>query len=106
MIRWYNRNADGTATPAINDIPNRSADWQVAETIICHDDHGSMRVSTVFLGLDHRHFGDGPPVLWETLIFDGPLDGEMWRYTSEDAAKQGHEKAVAMVKHKIGRWSD
>lgn len=37
-----------------------------------------MRVSTVFLGIDHS-FGDGPPVLWETMIFGGPLDQEQDR---------------------------
>jgi hypothetical protein len=34
------------------------------------------RISTVFLGLDHGFsFGKGsPPVLFETMIFGGPLD--------------------------------
>lgn len=30
------------------------------------------RVSTVFLGLDHRFFGDGPPILFETMAFTAP----------------------------------
>jgi hypothetical protein len=46
-------------------------------------------VSTVFLGLDHA-FTAGPPVLWETLVMGGPLDGEMCRYTSREAAIAGH----------------
>jgi len=29
---------------------------------------GGLWVSTVFLALDHR-FGDGPPILWETMVF-------------------------------------
>lgn len=32
------------------------------------------RVSTVFLGLDHRFGGEGPPILFETMIFGGKLD--------------------------------
>jgi hypothetical protein len=48
----------------------------------------------VFLGLDHRFGGSGPPLLFETMIFGGPLDEEMWRYSSWDAAEAGHAAAV------------
>jgi hypothetical protein len=51
-------------------------------------------VSTVFLGLDHRFFGKGPPLLFETMIFGGPLDHETWRYSSWDDAETGHAVAV------------
>ena len=30
---------------------------------------GPYEVSTVFLGLDHRHSGEGPPLLFETVAF-------------------------------------
>jgi hypothetical protein len=53
------------------------------------DEHGAG-VSTVFLGLDHDFTGTGPPVLWETLVFGGPLDGTMERYTSRADALAGH----------------
>jgi hypothetical protein len=53
-------------------------------------------VSTVFLALDHS-FGEGPPVLWETLVFGGPLDGEMDRYTSRAAALAGHQAMCQRV---------
>jgi hypothetical protein len=49
-----------------------------------------VMVSTVFLGLDHSFQTDAMPVLWETLVMGGPLDGEMMRYTSRDAALAGH----------------
>ena len=55
-----------------------------------------VRVSTVFLGLDHR-WGGGPPVLWETLVFGGVLDGEMDRYTSRAAALAGHQAMCQRV---------
>jgi len=50
-----------------------------------------VMVSTVFLGLDHNFSGDGPPVLWETLVFGGVLDGAQRRYTSRAAALAGHQ---------------
>jgi hypothetical protein len=51
-------------------------------------------VSTVFLGLDHRLYGKGPPILFETMIFGGPLNEHMWRYSSWDDAQTGHAAAV------------
>lgn len=49
-------------------------------------------VSTVFLSVDHAH--DGAPVLFETVIFGGPLNGEQWRYRTWDEAVEGHRRAV------------
>jgi len=51
-------------------------------------------VSTVFLVIDHG-FDDGPPVLWETMIFGGVLDGACERYASEADAREGHARLVA-----------
>lgn len=41
---------------------------------ICFERLGAVRLSTIFLGLDHSFSADGPPVLWETMIFGGRLD--------------------------------
>lgn len=63
-------------------------------------------VSTVFLGLDHRIWGEGPPLLFETIIFGGPLDPldyAMWRYSSWDDADTGHRAAVAKARKAIGQ---
>jgi len=58
------------------------------------------RVSTVFLGLDHRFWGKGPPVVFETMIFGGPddIDQSQWRYTSYDDAVTGHKAAVRQAR--------
>lgn len=55
-------------------------------------------VSTVFLGLDHQ-FGDGPPLVFETMIFGGPLDQYQERYCTWAEAEAGH--LVAMSKAKM-----
>jgi hypothetical protein len=58
-----------------------------------------IKVSTVFLGIDHGHGAPGNvPVLWETLVFGGPLDGEMRRYTSKEEALKGHEDMLRLVR--------
>lgn len=59
---------------------------------------GGVRVSTIFLGLDHRFSGDGPPILFETMIFGGPHDGYQERYCTWEEAKEGHKVALAMAK--------
>jgi len=48
-------------------------------------------VSTVFLGIDHNWSDQGPPILWETMVFGGPDDGAQQRYCSKDAALVGHQ---------------
>ena len=77
------------------------AEWfENSERHLKQDVIGNTRISTVFLGLDHS-FGGGPPVLWETMIFDGPeglLDETQWRYTSQEDALAGHENAVGLIK--------
>jgi len=65
---------------------------RVAETGI-----GDTCVSTVFLGINHRFIGEGPPLLFETMIFGGELDEQMWRYSSWDDAEAGHAAAVRKV---------
>lgn len=60
-----------------------------------------VEVSTVFLGLDHGFLESGPPVLWETMIFGGPLDQEQWRYTSREDAEKGHAFAEARARRAI-----
>lgn len=57
---------------------------------------GDVRVSTVFLPIDHG-YGDGPPVIYETMIFGGDLDGDQWRYVTEADAIAGHQSAVDLV---------
>ena len=67
--------------------------------MIAKDSIGNAVVSTIFLGLDSRFPTDeGPPVLWETMIFRGEHDQWMNRYTSRADAVAGHKVAVEMVK--------
>lgn len=61
---------------------------RVDETFI-----SDVRISTVFLGLDHS-FGEGEPLLFETMIFGGEHDDYQDRYSTWDEAVAGHERAV------------
>lgn len=53
---------------------------------------GNRSISTVFLSLDHRHLGDGPPLVFETMIFPGAEI--IGRCSTWEEAEAMHEKAV------------
>ncbi len=59
-------------------------------------EHGGVRVSTVFLGLDHA-WGDGPPMIFETMIFGGEHDQYQERYSTWEEAEAGHKKACELA---------
>lgn len=71
-----------------------------------------FRVSTVFLGLDMRFGGKGPPLLFETMVFEreghpsklvpglevhAELEGYQRRYASWDDAAAGHDATLKRV---------
>ena len=62
---------------------------------------GNVRISTVFLGLDHA-FGDGPPMLFETMVFGGVLDGEQDLCSTWKAAEKMH----AMMCERVARATE
>lgn len=56
-------------------------------------------VSTVWLGLDHRH-DPGPPLIFETMVFDeGRDERECRRYTTEAEARLGHADMLTKYRH-------
>ncbi len=69
---------------------------------VAEDEIGEVRISTGFLGIDHS-FDDGPPVLFETMIFGGSHDGEQWRYCTKEEALEGHKEAVALAMQPVGQ---
>lgn len=74
-------------------------DWIVAQS---QYKDGEIKVSTVFLFLDHRFKKDrGEPILWETMIFGGSQSDYCERYTSREEAEEGHKKACAFVEASI-----
>lgn len=62
-----------------------------------HDVINGSSISTIFLGLDHQN-GNGPPLLFETMIFEGPFDGDCFRWSTWEEAEAGHELAVKKVR--------
>lgn len=96
---WYRLNEDGD--PIGCDTMEEYREWDKSPEgekarRVAEDFVNGIRVSTVFLGLDHSH-GYGSPLLWETMTFGG----EAWgvetickRYYSVAEAKRGHAEVV------------
>lgn len=68
--------------------------------IVGLDTVGKHTISTVFLGLDHRFSGDGPPIVFETMVFPGE---QSIRYETWSQAEAGHARVVASYRREH-RW--
>ena len=82
--------------PIESDLMTWGKWFETADRHVAKFEDKDIFISTVFLGIDHS-FGDGPPVLFETMVFGGELDEEMNRYTTWEDAEKGHEEMVKRV---------
>jgi hypothetical protein len=57
---------------------------------------GDITISTVWLGMDHR-YGDGYPVIFETMQFGGDADQDADRYCTLEEAQAGHDAWVKQI---------
>lgn len=72
-----------------------------------------VTVSTVFLGINHA-YNDGPPLIFETMVFGGKYSDYTYRYASEAEALEGHKQIIRQVfgwrrflpKHDLIRYDD
>lgn len=72
--------------------PRRMVAWdQIA------DDEDSY-VSTLFLGNDVNHLGIGRPLLYESMVVGGPMDGTQWRYETRKDAGGGHRALLQQAR--------
>lgn len=92
---YYILNEQGDPVPC-----DSSMEWalwfEYSNRQVALDERGDVRVSTVFLGLDHS-FNHGPPLLFETMVFGGPEDEAQERYTTRAEALVGHAAWVLKV---------
>lgn len=93
LLRSLHYILDGHEPRPVADV----LDWVVAfekedRTVARHVRKGVV-LSTVFLGVDHQ-FGDGPPLLFETMIFGGKHDGYQERYSTWEQAELRHRQVM------------
>lgn len=93
-----------TAVPCDN--TREWAKWfEHADRVVAKSEFGDMLVSTVFLGLDHDFSMQGPPLLFETMIFRaGQALDYQERCSTWLEAEEQHERGilVAMEKQVLG----
>lgn len=94
-----------------NPIPCKSfseVSWEIENRRVGSDHVNGCWVSTVFLGMDHRH-GDpsnAQPILFETMIFTkrrgaySKCDEFQRRYCTWSEAERWHRRMVEVVKRK------
>lgn len=70
--------------------------WKVAHTNLSDD----VSISTVWLGLNHN-WDDGPPHIFESMVFGGTLDGETRRYSTWEQAEAGHAELVEKARNAL-----
>lgn len=90
---------DDRGNPVVEDDYMEWAEWHgTHDKSLCHQIIGKVRVSTIFLAIDHNFCGSGPPILFETMILGGEHDGEQYRYATKEEAMKGHAAAVALAR--------
>lgn len=93
MIQLYDRSGE----------PVDTARWcllfsDTRYQVLRQDQIGFYFLSTVWTGID-RGFGEGPPLIFETMVFGPGNWGEEQRlYSSEQEALAGHEEIAAAIK--------
>lgn len=100
---WYLLGDDGEPVGPVDFETYCSSDLLISgQRFVARDklDDGTV-VSTVFLGLDHQ-FGDGPPLLFETMVFPADdSEGDMYRTSSRTAALARHDQVVAELRARV-----
>lgn len=89
---------EGKIPVEVKDASDWAMNFDIAKRTVAKSVIGKVRISTVFLGLDHNYSQMGPPILFETMIFGGKHDEYQERYATWDEAVEGHNKAVKLVK--------
>jgi hypothetical protein len=85
---------EGKTPVVVHDTLDWGKWFQTANRVVARNENDGVVVSTVFLGLDHRFGGKGPPLIFETMIFGGPRDQETYRYSTWEEAEAGHRKLL------------
>ena len=77
------------------------AEWDrwfgTADRVVANDVIGNSNISTIFLGMDHS-FNGPPPLLFETMVFGGPLEGKQDRCATWEQAEKMHADMCERVR--------
>lgn len=63
---------------------------------IALDRIGLIKISTVWLGINHN-FGNGLPIIFETVVFHNDIAEDQYRYSNLQEAKINHKSLVLKI---------
>jgi len=86
---------DKKAVP-VDNIIEWATQFESQDRRVAKDTINGVDISTVFLGLDHQ-YGEGEPLIFETMVFGGELDQEQDRYSTWEQAEAGHKAMIERV---------
>jgi len=93
---------DGKVAVKCEDQNDWASWFSKTDRTVANDVIGDSRISTVFLGFDHSLKTDpwfeGEPILFETMVFGGELDGEQVRCSTWEQAEEMHKHMCEQVK--------
>ncbi len=98
-MKWYTLNEDHTVSILPDGEYPRLGEFKDPIKHIGYTIIGDQKISTVFLHFDHGlNFGTdiepSDPVLFESMIFEGPHADYQRRYCTYDEALEGHYNLV------------
>lgn len=98
MSPWYDRDGIPVHPAQVEKLLTDMAYRRVGLTVAFPGQQPDkrFRISTVWLALDHS-FGDGPPLIFETMVFEGDQPGRRERYATLADAQLGHARMSAEV---------
>jgi hypothetical protein len=88
---------DGHTPVPCEDLTWWSWWFGTADRTVALTEQENIRVSTVFLGLDHAFRDDDRPQLFETMVFYSDKADDMDRYATWEEAEAGHAEMVRRV---------
>lgn len=93
---YYILSPDGTAVRT--DALTWARWFETNSNNIRKTDVGPLQVSTVFLGIDHNFSGEGPPLLFETMVFPGQ---QQFRHSTYKEAIMKHGLIVERLRQEL-----
>lgn len=97
MLGFYRLDEHRYAVPCSLEWYGKHHFADFAKNVVARSKVGDADISTVFLGINHQ-FGDGPPLLFETLVSGGEYDEEMERCSTWDQAVAQHARWCDKIK--------
>lgn len=101
---WFNQKGEPIEIQEADKLLRDSAQRVVQKTRVKDGIGEEWLVSTVFLVLDHNPLEEGPPLLYETMVFQtdpkrgiNPIDEYQERYSTREEAEAGHKRVCVMV---------